>query len=303
MLIEQLSYADGSVGWCTVVANVSASLLAGIDKECAQAIAAEPHRLCIAGGFPPRGRAERDGDTYRLTGRWSFASGCRSATWFIGGMVAGGAPLVAFFPAEQARIVRNWDALGLRATGSHDVVVENLDIPVGRTTPLVGGPRWSSDPIAAIPFFSLSPLLGAVPLGIARRALAELAALAATKTRLGSQEPLLNESVFQDKYAAVAARLNAAATYLYDQAAQVWAAAIDSGTVSPEIQATAGLATSEVADAALAAVQFAHLAAGTSALAARSVLSRCLTDVITLARHPAFAPLGREAAGKVLLSA
>jgi len=146
-VIERLSYADGSVGWCTTVANVSASLLAGIDETHAREIAAEPDLLCIAGGFPAVGRGRLDGANYQLTGRWSFASGCTTATWLLGGMLVApaGLPdspraLISFFPAEQARIVPNWEVSGLRATGSHDVLVDAIDVPAGRTTPLVGGP-------------------------------------------------------------------------------------------------------------------------------------------------------------------
>jgi len=47
-VIERLSYADGSVGWCTAVANASGSLLAGIDEAHARVIAADPELLCVA---------------------------------------------------------------------------------------------------------------------------------------------------------------------------------------------------------------------------------------------------------------
>jgi len=80
-------------------------------------------------------------------------------------------PFVAFFPAAQARIIPNWDVIGLRATGSHDVTVNAISVPEGRTCPLIG-PVWSTDPIANIPFFVRGALLMAgVPLGVAAHAL------------------------------------------------------------------------------------------------------------------------------------
>ncbi|WP_051580670.1 acyl-CoA dehydrogenase family protein [Pseudonocardia acaciae] len=305
--IERLSYADGSVGWCAVVANVGASLLAGIDRRQAAVIAAVPERLCIAGGFPATGRGVRADGGYLLTGRWSFASGARAATWLLGGMTVppagdgdgdgdGPAWLVGFFPAEQARIVPNWDVIGLRATGSHDVVADEVLVPAGRTTPLVG-PRWSNDPIAAVPFFALGPLLGAVPLGIARRALDELVKLAGTRVRFGQPRPLAADPGFQDRFTSVLARLGAARSYLADRAAEVWRTAV-AGEVTPMAQAGAALAVGEAAEAALDAVQFAHREAGTAAIRADGVLTRCLTDTMVATRHVAFSQFFRRDAGR-----
>src|SRR5882757_6793634 len=294
-VIERLSYADGSVGWCTTVANVSASLLAGIDETHAREIAAEPDLLCIAGGFPAVGRGRLDGANYQLTGRWSFASGCTTASWLLGGMLVAPAD-----PAEQARIVPNWEVSGLRATGSHDVLVDAIDVPAGRTTPLVGGPRWSSDPIAAVPFFALGPLLGAVPLGIATRALDELLELARSKVRFGQAEPLLHDQRFQDGFTSARVRLAAARGYLLKQASEVWRTATE-GAVTPAAQAGATLALGLVAEAAMDAVRFAHEAAGTASIRNDNVLSRCLNDTTVATRHVAFSPFARQNAGRLLL--
>jgi alkylation response protein AidB-like acyl-CoA dehydrogenase len=306
-VIERLAYADGSVGWCTTVANVSASLLAGIDEGHAREIADEPDLLCIAGGFPAVGRGRLADANYQLTGRWSFASGCTAATWLLGGMVVAPAgpadsasALVAFFPAEQARIVPNWEVSGLRATGSHDVVVEAIEVPAGRTTPLVGGPRWSRDPIAAVPFFALGPLLGAVPLGIATRALDELLELARSKVRFGQAEPLLHDQRFQDGFTSARVRLAAARGYLLEQASEVWRTATE-GAVTPAAQARATLAIGLVAEAAMDAVRFAHEAAGTASIRNDSALSRCLNDATVATRHVAFSPFARQNAGRLLL--
>jgi indole-3-acetate monooxygenase len=301
-VIEELAYADGSVGWCVTVGNVGASLLAGIDEAQARQIAARPERLSIAGGFPPVGRARPTDTGHRVSGHWSFASGATSATWLLGGaMVApDGPPLVTFFPADQARVVPNWAVSGLRATGSHDVVAEDIAVPAGRTTPLVGGPRWSADPIAAVPFFALGTLLGAVPVGIARRALDELLELAATKTRFGQSTPLLRDQRFQDGFSAVRVQLAAARTYLAERTGEIWREAV-AGAVSPATQASATLSIGLAADAALAAARFAHEAAGTSSIRTDSALSRCLDDITVATRHVAFSPFARGNAARVLL--
>jgi len=301
-IIEKLSYADGSVGWCVTVGNVGVSLLAGIDEAHARQIAARPERLSIAGGFPAVGRAQPSEAGYRVSGHWSFASGATSASWLLGGALVdpAGPPLVAFFPADQARVVPNWEVSGLRATGSHDVVAEDVAVPAGRTTPLVGGPRWSTDPIAAVPFFALGALLGAVPIGIAQRALDELLELAATRVRFGQATPVLQDQRFQDGFSSAQVQLGAARGYLFERAGEIWREATE-GAVSPATQASATLAMGLAADAALAAARFAHEAAGTASLRTDSVLSRCLNDITVATRHVAFSPFARGNAARVLL--
>ena len=304
-IIENLASANGSLAWCVTVANVSASMLASIDVEHAHVIAAEPDQLVIAGGFPPTGQGRRTSEGYELSGRWTFASGCMAATWLIGGMMAEQQdgtpkPLIGYFPAGQARIVRNWDVIGLRATGSHDVVADNVVIPVGRTTPIVGGPRWSNDPIAAIPFFGLSPLLAAVPLGIARHAMTELVQIAGTKTSMGQREPLINDPGFQGGYASTLGRLRAARGYVLDQAHELWRCAQDDA-ITPDVRAEAALAVGEAAEAALAATRFAHEAVGTTSIRMTSTLTRCLHDVLVATRHVAFGQTPRQAAGRISL--
>ncbi|MFC9994181.1 acyl-CoA dehydrogenase family protein [Nocardia sp. NPDC127526] len=269
-------------------------------------IAADPENLLIAGGFPPLGRARQQGDTYELSGQWPFASGCASATWFLGGILLtpdDGTPptaRVAFFPAHQARIIRNWNVIGLRATGSHDVSAENITVPTGRSTTLFGAPRWSDDPLAAIPFFSLGSMLAAVPLGLAQRALDELALLAATKIPFGQQHPLAHDPVFQDRMGTMLARLGATRAYLLDRTDNLWQHAL-TGFVPPDVQATTSLAVTETVDAALEIVNFAHRCGGTATIRTPHTLTRCLHDVFAAGRHAAFRPSARRAAARAFL--
>jgi alkylation response protein AidB-like acyl-CoA dehydrogenase len=300
-----LSHADGSVGWCTVVANAAAALLNGVEQAQARTVAADPERLLIAGGFPPSGVGRQVGDTYQVSGHWRFASGCASANWILAGMMAesaDGAPprhLVTFFPADAATIVPNWDVIGLRATGSHDITAHDVVVPAGRTTPLFGGPRWAADPVAAIPFFGFAPLLAAVPLGCAERALDELVALAEGKIRHGQQQTLAQDPVFQVEHARVRARLNAARGYLADSAEAIWRTATQ-GTVTPQAITGTQLAVNETVEAALAAVHFAHRAAGTSSIGSQHILTRCLNDATVATRHAMFHNSLRQS-GRTLL--
>ena len=305
-IIEDLAYADGSLAWCVAVANIAASRLANIDEAEARFVAAEPDKLIIAGSFPPHGHGRRTDDGYELSVRCTFASGSMAATWFVGGMLTEQAdgtvtPLVAYFPADQGRIVRNWDVIGLRATGSHDIVAEGVTVPVGRTTTMIGGPRWSTDPIAAVSFFGLAALIAAVPLGVARHAMAELVTVAGGKTPFGQSAPLIEDPAFQGRYAAVLGRLRAARGYLIDRADVVWQQARDTGAATEDARADLVLAVGEAGAAALAAAQFAHQAVGTTSIRTDSTLTRCLNDVVVATRHIAFSQTAGQIAGRVCM--
>ena len=109
--IESIARADGAAGWCVMIGATTGVVSAYLDEAPARAIyAGDP--LAVTGGvFAPRGRAVVDGDGYRVSGRWPFASGCQHCDWLMGGCIvfagdepqlqANGAPepVMMLFPA------------------------------------------------------------------------------------------------------------------------------------------------------------------------------------------------------------
>lgn len=94
----------------------------------------------IASTYMPVGKAEKVDGGYRFSGRWGFSSGCEYAEWiFLGGLLpkadgSGALEHCTFLlPKADFKIVKNWDVLGLRGTGSHDIVVEGAFVPEHRT--------------------------------------------------------------------------------------------------------------------------------------------------------------------------
>ncbi len=84
---------------------------------------------------------------YRVTGTWNYCSGIDSATHFIGGgarVVRRDSPqdgtgserrLLAIVPHGEFTIVEDWDVLGMRGTGSHRVVIDDVFVPEHLTGP------------------------------------------------------------------------------------------------------------------------------------------------------------------------
>ncbi len=130
----------GSTGWCLGVMAVHNWLL-GLFPEAAQReVFGANARPAFAAVFAPMGKAEPTEGGSRLTGRWSFASGCDNGEWVVVcGILASDAPDVVMHlvPKEHFRIDDTWFVAGLRGTGSKDVVIDDAFVPAHRTMSLL----------------------------------------------------------------------------------------------------------------------------------------------------------------------
>ena len=70
---------------------------------------------------------------YRVSGRWAFCSGITHADVLFAGCVLEDRPAVVALPTEQLQILDTWHTLGLRGTGSHDTVAEEVNLRFVRT--------------------------------------------------------------------------------------------------------------------------------------------------------------------------
>src|SRR6266545_3162576 len=104
LVLEALAYHDLTSGWCTMVgATAIASLGTFLPQAGLEKVFSNGHIPTAAISFFPAGRATRDGNGYRVNGRWRFNSGIRHAEWVLGGTVVegseaenGGRPIVMF---------------------------------------------------------------------------------------------------------------------------------------------------------------------------------------------------------------
>ena len=190
-VLESLARADGSTGWTVMIGAETPHLLAMLPRERFDKLYADGPDVVVAGGFAPQGRAELADGGYRVTGRWAFASGARHADWIFGNclLTADGQPLPAepgrppetrsmLFPASRVTVPDTWHVLGLRGTGSHDVVVDDVFCPAEESFDLFTGVPCVPGPGFVAPLVHFVLHLGAVAVGIAQGALDETAALA-----------------------------------------------------------------------------------------------------------------------------
>ncbi|MGE2731057.1 acyl-CoA dehydrogenase family protein [Mycolicibacterium vaccae] len=134
---------DPAAGWVNGVVGVHPYQLAYADPRVGEEVWADDVDTWIASPYAPQGVARPVDGGYLLNGRWQFSSGTDACDWIIlgalladteGTPVAPPHPLHVILPRTDYEIVADsWDVVGLRGTGSKDVVVKDAFIPDYRT--------------------------------------------------------------------------------------------------------------------------------------------------------------------------
>ncbi|MDT4894388.1 MAG: 3-hydroxy-9,10-secoandrosta,3,5(10)-triene-9,17-dione monooxygenase [Pseudonocardiales bacterium] len=141
--VRLIASACGSTGWVSSVLGVHPWQLALFDERAQAGVWGQDDSTLVSSSYAPMGRARAvdEGGTpgFRFSGRWSFSSGCDHAQWvFLGGLVMGddGNPVdfrTFLLPRADYVIDDVWDTIGLRGTGSNDILVEDVFVPEYRT--------------------------------------------------------------------------------------------------------------------------------------------------------------------------
>lgn len=181
----ELARGCGSTAWNWANYAVHHWMLAFWPVACQDEIwRADPEVLIASSLVFPAGRARPVAGGYRLSGRWPFSSGVDPATWnMLGATVQGegeaGEYRMFLLPHQDYAIIDNWRVLGLRGTGSKDVMADDVFVPAERTLAVAATKGGDSHPGAAanpaplfrIPIFATFPyMLTGIALGIAQGA-------------------------------------------------------------------------------------------------------------------------------------
>jgi len=308
LAIEEIARADGSAGWCTMIGATTGLLSGYLAEDAAREIFARDPNVVTGGVVAARGRAAVVDGGYRVTGRWPFASGCQHCAWLVGGCLvedggsAAPAARMMMFPATAVEIIDTWTVSGLCGSGSHDIAVSDLFVPVGRTTSLVADRPRQPGPLYQFPLFGLLALgIAAVTLGIARTAIDELVELAGGKTPTGGRRRLAERPAVQADVAQAEAELRAARAFLLNAIADAWNVASTRGTVDLGQRALLRLAATHATVHAAGVVDRMYNAGGGTSVYATSLLQRCFRDVHTATQHMMVGPPTWEFAGRLLL--
>jgi 3-hydroxy-9,10-secoandrosta-1,3,5(10)-triene-9,17-dione monooxygenase len=222
--VRLIASACGSTGWVSSVLGVHPWQLALYDDRAQEEVWGDDPATLISSSYAPMGRATKVDGGFTFTGRWSFSSGCDHAQWiFLGGLVMGdeGTPIdfrTFLLPRSDYEIVDVWDTIGLRGTGSNDIVVNDVFVPEYRTLSFMDtgscygpGQAVNEASIYQLPFASVFSNSISVPvLGMAQGAYEAYVHWTKERVRASTGGKAADDSFNQIRIAESAAQLDAA---------------------------------------------------------------------------------------------
>ncbi|MBK6737682.1 MAG: acyl-CoA dehydrogenase [Haliea sp.] len=312
----EMARQDGSLGWIGI-ANIPSSCFAAayLSDEGFNAIfTANDNRVTMGGQFFPNGTGETVEGGYKVTGTWQFGSGTGHSEYVCAGflpmdngqlvMATEVMPLmmVAIVPRAQVTFTDGWHVQGLKGTGSYDYNLQDVFVPASHTYPLLtreplrGGPLYR---------FGVMPLTGcghaAWALGVARSAIDDVRELAISKTRMGETSSIAHRLTFQRNLAHHEAMWRAAHRLVVDTFTGFEVEVAAGAQVTPQMRCDMRIAATYATEASREIVQWAHLAAGTTAIREGNRLERAFRDMYTGTQHAFISENIYTEAGKLML--
>jgi alkylation response protein AidB-like acyl-CoA dehydrogenase len=310
--VETIAAADGSTGWCAMIAIANNMTAGYLNDRGAREVYAQP--TAPSGGIAaPSGAATRVDGGVRVSGRWQFCSGITHCDWLWAGaivmrdgqpaMTPNGPEIIHLcMPVRELEIHDTWFVSGLCGTGSNDFSAKDVFVPEQRIFALLDSSTHRPEPLYQLPplgwFVSQAATVG---LGIARGALDELIGIAQTKVPTWSKAVLADRPVAQIDLARAEAKFAAARAFLYETVDDLWRTASAGRQPTERQRAMNRIAAIHATETGAAVARTAHVLAGGSAIYSTSPLQRAMRDAETITHHFTVAPHVWEDAGRVFL--
>jgi alkylation response protein AidB-like acyl-CoA dehydrogenase len=302
-LEEALCRADGSTGW-TVTLCAGAGWFAGfLAPELARSILSTP-AVCLGGSGAPSGFADIDGDGYRLSGRWDFATGAPMTTHFT--MNASirkhgeplldeqGAPCVRAFilPASQVTVHENWHTVGLVGTASHTFSADNVAVDASHAFDITAAGAKVDSALYRFPFLSLAFVtLAANVSGMAQDFIEQARGIIARRRHHVTSQPLAELAQVRAALEHGPDAFGQARATFYQLLDAAWDKVCGGAQLSEQETAALHAASLALADTARRAVDELYPLCGLSAADHRSSISRAWRDLHTASQHALMLPI------------
>jgi alkylation response protein AidB-like acyl-CoA dehydrogenase len=303
----ELATQDGSLGWIGI-ANLPSSMAASaylpddgfadvFGAMAGRAVPSTPEqRRTVAGQFFPNGTGHVVDGGFTVSGAWNFGSGTGHSSHVAAGffpVVDGEADFdlagirVAIVPRQEVTFADGWHVQGLRGTGSYDYSLDGVFVPEGRCFPLFATePRRGAGPLFRMGLMPVTAAGHAAwALGVARSMLDDVTELAITKVRMSDMEALARRQTFQRNLGHHTGMWRAARAGVHEAFGAAEAHVAAGNALTPRIRADLRIAATYATEAAREVCQWAHLAAGTTAIRTGSRLERAFRDLYTGTQH------------------
>ncbi|WP_233505346.1 hypothetical protein [Sporosarcina sp. BI001-red] len=159
-VFQDTSFEDGSFGWLTTIGSGGNLFLENMTKTQAKELYS-PVNAVIAGSGYATGVAHAYQDGYHVTGEWRYCSGAPYASMFTANTIIwrDGQETeemrACIFMPDQVEVIEDWNAFGLKGTGSHTIRVKGAFVPHDRTFSIVETQNTLGLPVHSFPFVSI----------------------------------------------------------------------------------------------------------------------------------------------------
>jgi alkylation response protein AidB-like acyl-CoA dehydrogenase len=264
-----------AAAWCASLSAYSSRFAGHLPEAGHEELWGSSPDTFVVTALPPMGKGAQVEGGYRLGGRWTYVSGVDFAEWALLCGVVGEESRFFALPRKDFAVIETWDSVGMKATSSHTVVVDDVFVPAHLSfarPDMIAGTSWSPVPSHNVPFQAVGGLTFAAPaVGAAMGALdAAVAALSGKKLSVTSSVDLVRAGAQID-----------AARMLVEQNAKV----IDDREFTPAAMARNERNGAYSAEVLVDAVGGLVRAAGTSGLAEGAALQRFWRDVVSCSSH------------------
>ena len=308
--VAEVGRASGSLGWCFCFLMQHQWVLGYFHEAAQAAVYGRDAHPRIATSFGAFGRAEPEPGGYRLSGDWSFGSGADHCDWaIVGAPVVGPQPGMRWFllRSDQFSVRDTWNSVGLKGSGSNNIVVEGASVPQDWTLDLgaafaghapgsqfLDGPLYQAPLSSQFQFGLLSPMMG-----VARGALETFLEFSIGRVGTMTGAKVAESPLLQVRIGESAAEIDAA----YAVLVRISRGVMSGELATPAVAARVGRDFGLCARLMVQAVDRLFTAAGARGLSEGNALGRHWRDIHAMSNHVAlnteslFQAWGREALG------
>jgi len=302
--VTEVAAVCGSTGWIFAVMGAHNWHLALFPARAQEDVWGEDDSIQLSTSLAPTGKIERAEGGFRVSGRWSFSSGCDFCHWVVLGGVAppletgaeaGMPPDLRTFllPRADYEIDDNWHVMGLCGTGSKDIVVKDAFVPEYRTHSYHDafhlrnpGMAVNNAPLYRLPFgLVFSYTLAAAAIGVASGALAAFREQQQRRLNIRDRSRAAEDPFIHWRLAESAAEIDAARDRMLGNFAEMMRLARAGAEIPLEFRARCRWDCGKATDWAVRAVDRLMMAAGGRGIFLDNPIQRAWRDVHAMQAH------------------
>ena len=293
----ELARGCAAASWVHMVCGAHTFVVGRYPQACQEEVFGTSPDTLIPGALAPQGCAHQVAGGWQLSGRWQFGSGVDHGSWLLMGARTvdadeHGIPAVHLvIPRADVSIDDTWHTLGMRGTGSKDIVAESVFVPEHRMMPT--GELFRGDfvgrvgPLYRLPVMGgLASMLAGNVVGIAQRGLEQFVEVTRVREEIYTGAGKASKTSIQMRLAESLGEVELAQSLVSKNCDMLDAAMAESEPpLDRETTAALRWNAAYAAELCRRSAERVYAAAGANATHNRSPLQRWFRDVNTACHH------------------